>query len=272
MVVTAPLQVSEHLIEQPVGPIFVKRWTPPRPCSSTAILLLHDSLGCVELWKDFPEKLSRALNRTVIAYDRWGFGKSAVRHELPPPHFIHEEAEIFLPRLLHTLNLSSIILFGHSVGGAMAIAAASRLGTTCRAVITESAQAFVEEKTKEGIRKAERDFMNPKNLARLEKYHGAKTGWVLKAWTDIWLSEEFAPWTLKNQPPFRSPLLVIHGDQDDYGSVEFPKTLCTLSLGKTQMVILPQCGHVPHREHPETVITLVRDFLQSLPPEFLPSP
>ncbi len=253
---------TQAYIDVPGGKIFVQRWDPASALRDDPLLLLHDSLGCVALWRDFPERLCRSLRRPVIAYDRLGFGRSSPRQALPSARFINEEAEVYLPALVSALNLDRFTLFGHSVGGGMALAAAGAFGARCEAVISESAQAFVEDRTREGILRAKRDFENPQIFAKLEKYHGERARWVLRAWTEIWLSREFETWKL--EPELRRalcPLLVLHGDRDEYGSVRVPETIAELSGGPSELHILAGCGHVPHRENPDRVLVLVQDFL-----------
>lgn len=260
------MQTAEHLVKVAGGELYAKSWQPERVQSDAAIVLLHDSLGCVELWRDFPAALSDATAHAVIAYDRLGFGRSSRRHELPSRHFIREEAELYLPALLGALTIDNVVLFGHSVGGGMAITAAGLLGTRCRAVISESAQTFVEQRTRQGIVQAQAGFADARAFAKLTQYHGDKAEWVLRAWTETWLSEAFASWTLAAElPEMRCPSLVIHGNNDEYGSVAFPEMIRRLAGGRCQMEVIADCGHVPHRSHRETVLMLIKEFLGDLP-------
>lgn len=243
------------------GSIFARRWDPTVPARNAPLVLLHDSLGSVELWRDFPACLAEKLRRPVVAYDRLGFGRSSARAELPSAEFIHEEAEQYLPAVLRELAISEFFLFGHSVGGAMALVAAARGNDSCLAVITESAQAFVENCTFTGVERAKESFEEPEQFARLVKWHGPKAQWVLDAWTETWLSAKFASWTLDGELPLvRCPVLVIHGDRDEYGSIHFPEYIRDHVGGPAEMQILAGCGHVPHRERPELVLDLVARF------------
>jgi pimeloyl-ACP methyl ester carboxylesterase len=243
------------------GTIFTRRWHPPVASSRVPLILLHDSLGCVDLWRDFPETLSRRLGRPVVAYDRLGFGRSSARSDLPGPDFIREEAEEFLPAVRAGLGIADFAVLGHSVGGAMALVAAARAGDRCKAVVSESAQAFVEDRTVAGIRAARAHFENPEQFDRLRRWHGEKARWVLDAWAEVWLSPEFAPWSLEpDLPCIRCPALVIHGDADEYGSVRFPEFIRDRVGGPAEVHVLTGCGHVPHRERPDVVAGLVAQF------------
>ena len=208
--------------------------------------------------------LSGRLGRIVVAYDRLGFGRSTGRTEPPSAGFIVEEAEIYFPLVLRSLDADRFDLFGHSVGGVMAIACAARI-SGCRSVVTESAQAFVEPRTVEGVSKAKEEFEDPEHFGRLLKYHGPKARWVLRAWTDTWLSPAIADWSLTPLlAEVRCPVLAIHGDSDEYGSIAFPETIRRCSGGRSEMYVVPGCGHNPHREKPGLILDLLRDFYGKL--------
>jgi pimeloyl-ACP methyl ester carboxylesterase len=229
------------------------------------ILLFHDSLGCVELWRDFPEQLAVAARRSVVAYDRLGFGRSDPHPGALPLSFIRDEAMATVPRLCETLGIDPFIPFGHSVGGGMAIATAAHLSERCVAVVTESAQSFVEDRTRSGLLAARVEFGRPGQIERLARYHGAKARWVLDAWIETWLSPEFADWRLDDDlRSVRCPILALHGDQDEYGSAHHPERIARLTQGPSRAVILEGCGHVPHREQPARVLDEVTRFLASL--------
>lgn len=255
---------SEQFITVHNASIYVKTWTPQNVLDSVPIILLHDSLGCTEMWRDFPALLAEKTGRVVSSYDRWGFGKSSERNDLPSVQFISEEGETHLPAILNSLGINKFFLFGHSVGGAMAVVTAGVLKDRCLGIITESAQAFVEDRTREGISKAQIDFADVTMFSRLKKYHGEKTPWVLDAWIKVWLSSEFSQWSLRSDlPKVHCPVMAIHGDSDEYGSVKFPEMISSLAAGHTEMQIIPSCGHVPHREKPEVILNLCARFYVS---------
>ena len=259
------MDTQDMFINTDQGRLFARLWQPGSPRVDKApILLFHDSLGCVALWRTFPAALSQATGRTVIAYDRLGFGKSAPHPGRQRQDFIHREADKTFPMLCQQLHMDQFIAFGHSVGGGMAVHCAARFPEACRAVITESAQAFVEERTLNGIRDARAAFAQSANVARLERYHGDKAQWVLDAWIDTWLSPEFSDWSLEEVlPHVHSPLLAIHGDQDEYGSVRNPEFICQHAGGQSTLKVLPGLRHVPHREVEGAVVELVAGFLET---------
>lgn len=256
--------VCDHMIGVPNGAVFAREWT-PEDATGAALILLHDSLGCVDVWRDFPTMLAAGAKRRVIAYDRLGFGRSHARAGALSSAFVREESEVFLPHLLRSLQLDSFIPFGHSVGGGMAMYCGDTLRGSCAAIITVAAQMFAESKTLLAIAEAKQAYEDPARLARLGKYHGNKAPWVLQAWTETWLSEDFAKWSLRDTlPAIRSPILAIHGELDEFGSLEHPRMIESLAGGRSLAVTLSGVGHVPHREQPGTVLQLVTDFLRSV--------
>ncbi|WP_114417511.1 alpha/beta fold hydrolase [Marinospirillum perlucidum] len=255
------MKTDDRYLQLAEGQVFVRRWTPESLVTSTPLILLHDSLGCVDLWRDFPERLAEALERPVIAYDRLGYGRSDSRQALPSLGFIQEEAELYFPPLVRALGLERYALLGHSVGGPMAVTLAAIQGKACEWVVTLAAQAFVEVRTLEGIRKARGEFGRPEVFERLARWHGEKARWVLDAWTEIWLSEDFADWTLKPwAQQLQVPLLAIHGDEDEYASLASPEALVSAAGGPARSLILEGCGHFPQKEEPQTCINAIREF------------
>ncbi|AIF48688.1 alpha/beta fold hydrolase [Dyella japonica] len=259
--------IQEHWIESGNGRLYARLWQPAvgRNGDDAPVVLFHDSLGSVALWRDFPAQLAAATGRTVIAYDRLGFGQSDPHPGKLRNTFIHDEASGDFRALRDALGIRAFVAFGHSVGGGMAVACAATYPDDCIALITESAQAFVEDRTLQGITEAREAFRQPGQLDRLTKYHGDKAEWVLHAWIDTWLADDFAGWNLDDDlTRIASPALAIHGDLDEYGSVLHPQRIARLADGTT--AILKQIGHVPHREQPDVVINLASHWLSQLPP------
>jgi pimeloyl-ACP methyl ester carboxylesterase len=255
------MQAQDHWIKLPQGRLFARSWTPVATASAT-ILLFHDSLGCVALWRDFPARLAEITGRRVVAYDRLGFGRSDPHPGRLAPDFIIAEATGSIPVLCAELGLDALIPFGHSVGGAMAVGLAARSPDRCAAVVTMSAQAFVEDRTTAGVREARDAFQAPGQLERLARHHGDKARWVLDSWTETWLSPGFAGWTLDaDLARIRCPLLALHGDRDEYGSRRHPQRIVAQAGGPVEMELLADCGHLPHREQPEAAIRAVARFL-----------
>ncbi len=258
------MQSEELFAPSTEGRVFVRRW-PVDGSDRVPIVLLHDSLGSVAQWRDFPSKLAQATSREVIAYDRLSFGQSDPRDERPSPGFVREEATSSFAAVHDALQLERFVLFGHSVGGAMALEIAAAEGARCVGVVSESAQAFVEPRTRDGIRDAKAAFASDAQMARLQRWHGDKARWVLEAWTEVWLDASFDDWSLRDcLPRVHCPVLAIHGDGDEYGSLAFPRTIADGVAGPSRMVALQGCGHVPHREQEAVVFEIVTEFLATL--------
>lgn len=246
-----------HHISVPQGTLFAQVWTHDL-AQGAPMVLLHDSLGCVALWRDFPQQLVQATGRTVVAYDRLGFGQSSPYSGTLPLSFVQDEAHTSLAAVLDYLGLEQFVLLGHSVGGAMAVCAAAAYPQRCQALVTIAAQSHVEARTKAGIRTAQQQFTEPGAMERLAKYHGDKADWVLHAWTDSWLSEGFAHWRLDEVlPQVHCPTLILHGEQDEYGSTVHPKAIAQGVKGPALLAILNGCAHMPHKEQTQRCLDLI---------------
>lgn len=259
------IRIDDHCIATTSGTLFARRWRPEfAGRDDPTILLFHDSLGSVELWRGFPEALASATGLPVMAYDRLGFGRSDPNPCRLGRDFIMDEARVSVAALRTQLRIDRLIPFGHSVGGAMAIATAAAYPEASAAVITESAQAFVEDRTLAGIRDAQAQFADPGQMARLARYHGDKAQWVLDAWIKTWLGPDFADWTLDGLlAQVRCPVLAMHGDHDEFGSDAHPARIAAMAGGPSSTVFFEDCGHVPHREQPERVLQDVTGFFAS---------
>jgi len=257
------MRFIDHWIPHPQGRLFAREW--PATAAGAGLpplLLLHDSLGCVALWREFPALLARADGRRVIAYDRAGFGRSDARAEPPSFDFIADEAATWFPLVCRHFAVDRFAVLGHSVGGGMAVNIAARSGERCAALVTIAAQAFVEDRTLAGLREARAAFAEPDALQRLARYHGDKAAWVLSAWLDTWLAPAFAHWSLAQVlPQVRCRTLALHGELDEYGSAAHPAMIARLAGGPARMQMLAGLGHVPQRERPEEIARRVAEFL-----------
>lgn len=274
---TRSLSSRDARVRTPRGELFARIWGERAAegdlRTEAPIVLFHDSLGSVELWRSFPEHLSVSTRRPVIAYDRLGFGKSSAYRGEWTTDFIREEPRTFFPLLREQLGFDRFIAMGHSVGGGMAALCAAAFPEACLALVTESAQAFVEDRTLQGIREARAAFQQEGQLERLEKYHGDKSRWVLDAWTETWLSPDFRSWSLDaDLSGVVCPALILHGERDEFGSVQHPLRLAGGMAGETQVEILPGIRHVPHKDVEETILGLITSFLERAVGPRAPSP
>lgn len=229
------------------------------------IVFLHDSLGCIELWRDFPDKLCSAVACNMLVYDRQGYGKSD-----PLPDYLRtsaylEHEAIVLHDLLNLLEINDAILFGHSDGGSIALIAAGKYPSQFRAVIVEAAHIFVEDVTLNGIRAAVDAYKNTDLRTKLEKYHGDKTETLFKAWTETWLSDHFRSWNILTfLLEITSPVMFIQGEKDEYGPVRQVEGVMHRVRSEVIPLLIPEVHHTAHRQVPQTIIDEVLKFLAPL--------
>ncbi|MDO5611725.1 MAG: alpha/beta fold hydrolase [Paracoccus sp. (in: a-proteobacteria)] len=256
------MQITDHRLDMGDATIAARVWHPDA-AAGLPVLMLHDSLGSVALWRDLPEVLAQQSGRMVAAYDRAGYGQSSPQQALPPLDFIAAEAARIV-QLADALGLDRFIIAGHSVGGGMAVETAAQYPDRVAGLITISAQAFLEDLTAAGIRAAKAMFAAPENLARIARYHGDQARWVVDAWTETWLHPGFADWSLNAAlPQVRCPALVIHGEADEYGTAEHPRRIAAAT--GAQLMLIPGAGHLPHRENTAQVMAGMVGFLRGLP-------
>lgn len=227
------------------------------------IVFLHDSLGCVELWRDFPDKLGELAQCNVLVYDRLGYGKSApMPTHVRPVDYMETEADV-LNELLAHLNINDAIPFGHSDGGTIALLAAAKHPERIKAVVCEAAHIFVEEVTLKGIRETMEAYKTTDLRKRLQKYHGDNTDTLFRAWTETWIRADFRNWSIESfLPEIICPLLFIQGGADEYGTLEQLKMTVAQVSGRAEECIIPNIGHTPHKEAPDKVLRTTSNFLK----------
>ena len=225
--------------------------------------MLHDSLGCVEMWRDLPQQLAHALNCRVIAYDRLGFGRSDRQHQQIAPNFIDTEPRQDFAHVLAHFGVNRFVVLGHSVGGVMAVHVAAQYPQQCLAVVSISAIVFNEAITVASVAQAKTAFQDPAQRDRLAKYHADNTQWVLDSWTETWLSPAFVNWSLL--PALKqvvAPLLWIQGRADEYASARHAEhVLQTVTQNRCQIDLFHDVGHFPHRERPLEVLQKIACFV-----------
>lgn len=258
------MSVTDFQIPFQSGQLFARRWQ-VTDLTTVPIVLMHDSLGCVALWRDFPEQLALATGRNVVAYDRYGFGRSSACQEPLRTDFVRTEASEAFHAVCQFFEIEKFIVMGHSVGGGMSVCCAAQYPDRCMALVTMSAQAFVEDRTRKGIILANEAFQDQQQFSRLEKYHGGQAQWVLSAWVDTWLSEPFAEWTIDTElQQVQCPALVIHGEHDEYGSLLHPQRYAELIPVQTEVRIVEGAFHMPHKEKTAEVLQYIQQFLNGI--------
>ncbi len=230
----------------------------------TTLVFLHEGLGSVGQWRDFPSLLSEKTGLPALVYDRWGYGNSEPFTLPRSTRYLHDEALLSLPAVLDACGIASPILVGHSDGGSIALLyAATRPGGVC-AVITEAAHVFVEDVTLAGIREAVNVYASTDLGRRLARYHGDKTDLVFRGWADTWLSADFRDWNIEDYlPAVRCPVLVIQGVDDEYGTPAQVDAIVRQVSGRAKPMLV-RCGHIPHAEAKEEVLEAMAGFIEEL--------
>ncbi|MBC6605390.1 alpha/beta hydrolase [Hymenobacter sp. BT188] len=229
------------------------------------LVFLHDSLGSIDLWRDFPAALGAATNCPTLVYDRQGHGRSSpFTGELRPTTYMEAEADVLEQVLVHC-GIGQVILFGHSDGGSIALLAAAKHPARVRAVITEGAHIFVEEVTLAGIRAAVEAYQTTNLPQRLQKYHSAKTEALFAAWAHTWLRADYRDWNIEAFLPLVAcPVLVVQGEEDEYGSLAQVEGIVQQVAGPARPLLIPGIGHSPHKDSRETVLEQAAAFISQV--------
>jgi pimeloyl-ACP methyl ester carboxylesterase len=244
------------------------RWygRPVSGADEPVVVLLHEGLGCVDLWRDFPDRLAAALDLRVLAYSRYGYGRSAPCRLPRPISYMHDEGRTVLPELLSALKIGPHLLVGHSDGGSIALAyaaLAARPGLV--GVVTMAAHIFAETVSIESIARAREAYERGSLRAALARHHGDNVDCAFRGWADAWLSGAFDAWSLVDLlPRIEAPCLVIQGEGDEYGTEKQVDGIARGVAGPVETLMLPDCGHSPHRDRPEAVLPAIRRFSASL--------
>jgi pimeloyl-ACP methyl ester carboxylesterase len=227
------------------------------------IVMLHEGLGSVSMWKDFPERLARATHCGVVAYSRYGHGKSEGLGEKRLVEFMHHEGTVVLPGLLARLEIERPILLGHSDGASICIIYAAAAPASPRGLILEAPHVFVEDLTVQSIAKIRTVYRSTDLPKRLGRYHDhvEEAFW---GWNDIWLNPAFRDWNIeKCLDAIPCPVLVIQGEDDEYGTLAQVEAI-RRRLPNTQSLILPDCAHSPHRDQPKAAMEAMTQFVRRL--------
>lgn len=229
------------------------------------IVFLHDSLGCIAVWRDFPELLARAARCNALIYDRQGYGESAPIGEPRRKGYLEKEAQTLLKLVDHYLPQRKVLLFGHSDGGTIALIAAGMAPQRFAGVISEGAHVFVEDISIAGIKKAKELYETTNLKARLEKYHGDKTDTVFSIWADTWCSAEFRDWSMEDLlPKITCPVLVLQGSEDEYGTRAQVDSIARNVSGRAEPHLIPGIAHTPHKHAVEETIRLASGFISTV--------
>ena len=253
----APQQRGEALVD---GKRLETLWIEPADKDRLTIVMLHEGLGSVALWKDFPQLLASRTGCGLLVYSRYGLGNSDRLLEKRPVRFMHHEGEVVLPELLDKLNITRPILLGHSDGGSIAIIFAGKYPERPRGLILEAPHVFVEDLSVASIAQAKVAYLTtdlPRKLGRYHQHVDA-TFW---GWNDIWLDPKFRSWNIEEYlPAISCPVLCIQGEDDEYGTIAQVRAI-QARVPATEVVMMPNCKHSPHRDQPEATLEKMVEFV-----------
>ena len=231
----------------------------------STLVFLHEGLGSIEMWHDFPAILAKTTGCDCLIYDRWGHGRSDPLDVKRTLRYVHDEALDSLPEVLDHFHVDGAILIGHSDGGSIALIFAAEYPERVRGMITEAAHVFVEEITLQGIREALEIYNSTDLNQKLARYHGDNTEKIFRAWHETWLQPEFKSWDIQDcLAKITCPILVIQGEDDQYGTAAQVEAINNQVTGQSEALLIPNCAHIPHKEAKDKVAQEMTEFILGL--------
>ena len=239
------------------------QWINPDNSERPLLVFLHEGLGSLAMWKDFPQSLCDAVNVRGLVYSRPGYGSSTPRAatETWGVNFMHAQAHEVLPALFEALAVkASPWLIGHSDGGSIALLYASRYPESTAGLVVVAPHVMVEEYGLASIRIARQAYAETDLKTKLARYHDDVDS-AFGGWNDIWLEPGFRDWTIEAElSSITCPILAVQGLDDAYGTLAHIRGIARRAP-QTQLLEIAECGHSPHREQPEALIRAVKDFM-----------
>lgn len=239
------------------------RWIGPGPDDAVTLVFLHEGLGCVDMWKDFPDRLAARTGLGALVYSRPGFGRSDPVEDLLAVDYHLTEALEVLPEVLAAAGVKRAILVGTSDGGTISLVYVGNGGAArVDGVISMAAHVFNEAITIQGIRGTREAYEATGIREKLARYHGDKVDWAFWSWCNVWLSPEFRDWNVERYlPGIAVPVLVLQGEDDHYGSIAQVEAIARQISGPVETMILPNCGHSTYLEQAEATLEAMAAFI-----------
>jgi pimeloyl-ACP methyl ester carboxylesterase len=228
-------------------------------------VLLHEGLGSIGLWKQFPHALAHATGLRVFAYSRYGNGFSDVLQEARTPAYMHTEAQDALPQVLDAAAARSAVLIGQSDGASIALIYAAQNDPRVRGVVALAPHLFVEERSLRGIEAAKHAYETTDLRTRLARYHRDADS-TFYGWNDVWLDPAFRSWSIRDCiGKIRSPVLAIQGADDAYGTIaQLDAMREEAKASRVDTLYLGNCGHAPQFERADIVLHTIAAFVGDL--------
>jgi pimeloyl-ACP methyl ester carboxylesterase len=228
------------------------------------LVFLHEGLGSVALWRDFPDKVAGRLGGRTLLYSRFGYGQSEGISRPRTSRFMHEEALDVLPVLLDGLAIEHPLLIGHSDGASIALIHAAASGRPVAGLVLMAPHVVVEQVTVDSIARVRETYHSTDLRSRLAKYH-ARVDDAFLGWADIWLLPEFRDWSIQDLVVGVSqPMLLIQGRDDEYGTLDQIDRITARARAPVSQLILDGCGHSPHRDQEAAVLDAIVSFARAL--------
>ena len=225
------------------------------------LILLHEGLGSIALWRDFPAKLAQTTGCPAVVYSRYGYGRSDALSAPRGVDYMHREALETLPELRAALGLDDAILVGHSDGASIALIHAGSGRWPVRAVVLEAPHVFVEDLSVASIEAARDAYATTELRQRLMRYH-ADVDSAFRGWNDIWLHPDFRAWNIEDVlPGVRCPVLAIQGADDEYGTLAQIDAIARGVAGPFERLVLANCKHAPHRDQEPATLDAMARFI-----------
>jgi pimeloyl-ACP methyl ester carboxylesterase len=236
-------------------------WGDDSPCT---LVLLHEGLGCVALWRDVPERLAAETGCRVFAYSRFGYGQSDPAALPRPMTFMHDEALVVLPKVLDAARITRAVLIGHSDGGSIAaIHAGAVRDPRIAGVVLIAAHFFVEDLNIESIARIRTEFESTDLRSRLARYH-ANADNTFRGWNDAWLDPRFRDFDITRYlPDIAVPVLALQGADDPYGTEAQLKVLERTVRSPLQTLLIPGARHSPHLEAKPATMAVIAAFVRT---------
>lgn len=248
------------------------RWTGPVVPTRPLLVFLHEGLGSVSLWKDFPDTVCAALGCVGLVYSRPGYGRSTPRapDEKWGSDFMEQQACEVLPTLLQALQIPrthpNYWMFGHSDGGSIALIHAARFPENVQGLVVVAPHVMVEDVSVHSIEAARKAYVEGSLRSGLAKHHQDPDS-AFWGWNDVWLSPAFRTWSIEALlPAVTSPVLAIQGREDVYGSLAQIERIAELAP-QVELKVLGNCGHSPHRDQPQALLQHTLAFFNHWQPK-----
>ena len=242
----------------------------PRGSSAAAaagqptLVFLHEGLGSVAMWKNFPAEVVAATGCPALVYSRYGYGKSDKLMQAHGVDYMHREALEVLPEVLDQLGIEAPVLIGHSDGASIALIHTGAGKRPVRGVVAMAPHVFVEDITVRSIAEAKVAFQGTDLAGRLGRYHADVVS-TFRGWNDIWLHPEFRDWNIEQHlGGIAVPVLLIQGKDDQYGTRAQVEAIARQVSGPSQTLMLSKCGHLPHVDQRDSAIEAIRNFVSGI--------